>query len=114
MLAAWRTGALDYLAGAAPLASPAALGAHRLIGWEESVGGINAAEWLAKIAPASAVVYRTTHQDLRRTARVRGFFDVVTAGIGADRALIEGAVTDPRAPLSSKAGSAQAPASGIA
>jgi DNA-binding transcriptional LysR family regulator len=54
-----------------------------------------------------------THQDLRRTARVRAFFDVVTAGSGADRALIEGAVTDLRAPLSAKAGNAPQPAFGV-
>jgi DNA-binding transcriptional LysR family regulator len=31
-----------------------------------------------------------THTDLRRTARVRAFFDTVADGIGNDRALIEG------------------------
>jgi molybdate transport repressor ModE-like protein len=31
-----------------------------------------------------------THQDLRRTARVRAFFDVVAEGLGAGRALIDG------------------------
>ena len=109
-----------------------------LIGWEEAVAGIAAADWLAAAAPPSAVVYRTsslinqlvaaragiglavlpcylgdsepdlsrlrpaplpdlaselwivTHVDLRRTARVRAFFDVVIDGIAGDRALIEG------------------------
>jgi DNA-binding transcriptional LysR family regulator len=31
-----------------------------------------------------------THSDLKRTARVRAFFDVVGAGLAADRALFEG------------------------
>jgi hypothetical protein len=31
-----------------------------------------------------------THSDLRRTARVRAFFDVVGAGLAADRAVFEG------------------------
>ena len=35
-----------------------------------------------------------THQDLRRTARVRAFFDAVAEGIGADRALVEGGGTE--------------------
>ena len=140
---AWTAyGAADYLAGAPPLASPADLGRHPLIGWEESTAGVNAAEWLAQVAPLAAIVYRTnslvnqfvaaragigiavlpcylgdpepglaralpggpvpalarelwivTHQDLRRTARVRAFFDAVTEGIGADRALVEGELT---------------------
>ncbi len=122
-----------------PLASPADLGSHPLIGWEEGTVGINAADWLTETAQSAAVVYRTnsvvnqlvaaragiglavlpcylgdpepglaralpggpvpalarelwivTHQDLRRTARVRAFFDAVTDGIGVDRELIEG------------------------
>ncbi len=138
---AWTAyGAVGYLAAAPPLASPADLGSHPLIGWEEGTAGINAADWLAKAVPAVVVAYRTnslvnqlvaaragiglavlpcylgdpepglaralpggqvpalarelwivTHQDLRRTARVRAFFDAVADGIGADRALIEGA-----------------------
>jgi DNA-binding transcriptional LysR family regulator len=137
---AWTAyGATDYLAGVPPLASPADLGSHLLIGWDEGTVGINAADWLAKAAPSAAVVYRTnslvnqlvaaragiglavlpcylgdpepglaralpdgpvpalerelwivTHQDLRRTARVRAFFDAVAEGIRADRMLIEG------------------------
>ena len=35
------------------------LARHPLIGWEEGTTGINAADWLAEAAPASAVVYRT-------------------------------------------------------
>lgn len=137
---AWTAyGAADYLSGVPPLASPADLGSHPLIGWEEGTAGINAADWLTKAVPSAAVVYRTnslvnqlvaaragiglavlpcylgdpepglaralpggpvralerelwivTHQDLRRTARVRAFFDAVAEGIGADRMLIEG------------------------
>ena len=137
---AWTVyGAAGYLAEVPPLASPADLGDHPLIGWEEGTAGINAADWLADAAPAASVVYRTnslvnqlvaartgiglavlpcylgdpepdlaralpggpvpalvrelwvvTHQDLRRTARVRAFFDAVAEGIGADRRLIEG------------------------
>ena len=44
-----------------------------------------------------------THQDLRRTARVRAFFDAVTDSIGADRALVEGnSPCRPSAPHSSR------------
>ena len=57
---AWTAyGAADYLAGVPQLASPADLGSHPLIGWEEGTAGINAAEWLAQAAPSAAVVYRT-------------------------------------------------------
>lgn len=35
-------------------------------------------------------LWMVTHQDLRRTARVRAFFDVVTSGIGSDLDLITG------------------------
>jgi DNA-binding transcriptional LysR family regulator len=35
-----------------------------------------------------------THRDLRKTARVRAFFDVIVDGIGADRELIEAARTN--------------------
>lgn len=137
---AWTAyGAAGYLPGVPPLTSPADLGHHPLIGWEEGTAGVNAAEWLAQVTPGAAVVYRTnslvnqfvaaragigvavlpcylgdtepglaralpggpvpalarelwivTHQDLRRTARVRAFFDAITEGIGADRMLIEG------------------------
>lgn len=137
---AWTAyGARDLLAAAPPLAGPADLARHKLIGWEEGAApGVNAAAWLEAAAPAEAVVYRTgslvnqfvaaragiglallpcylgdpepglaralpepvpelaremwvvTHADLRRTARVRAFFDAVAAGVVADRALIEG------------------------
>ena len=51
---------------------------------------------LARALPGGPVpalareLWIVTHQDLRRTARVRAFFDAVTEGIGADRMLIEG------------------------
>ncbi len=48
-----------YLASSPPLSAVADLAKHNLIGWEEGVGGINAADWLAEVAPAAAVVYRT-------------------------------------------------------
>jgi DNA-binding transcriptional LysR family regulator len=118
--------------------TPADLKNHALIGWDDDAAGINAAEWLAAMAPASSFVYRTnslvnqlnaakagigfavlpcylgdrepgiarvlpqpvselatelwmvTHSDLRRTARVRAFFDVVGERLSADRALFEG------------------------
>jgi DNA-binding transcriptional LysR family regulator len=137
---AWTAyGSVEYLAAAPPLAMPADLARHPLIGWEERTAGVNAAEWLAEIAPAAAVVYRAnslvnqfvaaragiglavlpcylgdpepglaralpggpvpalarelwivTHQDLRRTARVRAFFEAVAEGVTADRVLVEG------------------------
>jgi len=43
-----------------PLAGPSDLARHPLIGWEEGTTGINAADWLAEAAPASAVAYRTS------------------------------------------------------
>ena len=50
---------------------------------------------LARAAPPIAglrsEMWIVTHTDLRRTARIRAFFDVVTDGILADRPLIEGA-----------------------
>lgn len=57
---AWTAyGSPALLAAAPPLAGPADLSRHPLIGWEEGTTGINAADWLAEAAPASAVVYRT-------------------------------------------------------
>src|SRR3954451_6391355 len=57
---AWTAyGSPALLAAAPPLAAPADLALHPLIGWEEGTTGINAANWLAEAAPASAVVYRT-------------------------------------------------------
>jgi DNA-binding transcriptional LysR family regulator len=134
-------GATDQLKSVGPLASRAALADQPLIGWEEGVAGVAAADWLAAVVPASAVVFRTsslvnqlvavragiglavlpcylgdaepdlsrafpkplpdlatelwivTHTDLKKTARVRAFFDVVADAIGADRPLIEGRAT---------------------
>lgn len=131
-------GAPDYFARHGRPATPADLAAHALIGWEETAAGITAADWLAGVASASAVVYRTTslinqfkaamngiglavlpcylgdpepglaraltqpvpelarelwivtHTDLKRTARVRAFFDVVGDGLASKRALLEG------------------------
>jgi DNA-binding transcriptional LysR family regulator len=136
---AWTVyGAKAYLDGRPAPASAAELAAHPLIGWEEGAGEINALEWLASTAPASAVVYRTnslvnqflaakagiglavlpcylgdpesdlaraladpvpelarelwivTHADLKRTARVNAFFELIGTGIAEDKALIEG------------------------
>jgi DNA-binding transcriptional LysR family regulator len=141
---AWTAyGAVDYLAAQSPLRTTADLADHSLIGWEEGTVGINAADWLAALAPAAAIVYRSnslinqlvaaragiglavlpcylgdtvsglaralsngplpalarelwivTHQDLRRTARIRVFFDAVAIGIEADRTRIEGLEPD--------------------
>ena len=64
---------------------------------------------LARALPGGPVpalareLWIVTHQDLRRTARVRAFFDTVTDGIGADRVLIEGgAGVIPAAPLADR------------
>jgi DNA-binding transcriptional LysR family regulator len=54
---------------------------------------------LARALPGGPVpalqreLWIVTHQDLRRTARVRAFFDAVKEGIGADQMLIEGGAT---------------------
>jgi DNA-binding transcriptional LysR family regulator len=109
-----------------------------IIGWEEGLAGIAAADWLSSVVPDAAFVYRTsslvnqlvaaragiglavlpcylgdpepelvralptvlmelrsemwivTHKDLRKTARVRAFFDHLTTCIRGDRNLIEG------------------------
>jgi DNA-binding transcriptional LysR family regulator len=114
------------------------LARHSLIGWDETVGRIGAADWLERAAPAEAVVYRTTslvnqlvaanagiglavlpcylgdpepelaralpepipelaaelwivtHGDLKSTARVRAFFDLVGEGLMKERSLFEG------------------------
>ncbi len=58
---AWTAyGSPALLDAAPPLAGPADLAGHPLIGWEEGTTGINAADWMAEAAPASAVVYRTS------------------------------------------------------
>ncbi|PWK76970.1 LysR family transcriptional regulator [Aminobacter sp. AP02] len=121
-----------------PIAGAGALGAHSLVGWEETAGGIMAADWLDLNVPAERFVYRTnslvnqsvaaragiglallpcylgdvepglvralakpieelagelwivTHSDLKATARVRAFFDVVGEGLASERELFEG------------------------
>ena len=129
----------DYLdAHGGPIEGTAALGTHSLIGWEETAGGIMAADWLDRNVLADSFVYRTnslvnqsvaakagiglallpcylgdgeaglvralaepieelagefwivTHQDLKATARVRAFFDVVGEGLARERDLFEG------------------------
>jgi DNA-binding transcriptional LysR family regulator len=148
---AWTVyGAPAYLRAYGAPARAADLAAHALIGWETTASGINAAEWLAAVAPAAAVVYRTnslinqlaaaqagiglavlpcylgdrepalsralrkplpelarelwiiTHSDLKRTARVRAFFDVVGEGLAAERTLFEGRAADRPADARSK------------
>jgi DNA-binding transcriptional LysR family regulator len=114
-----------------------------VIGWEEGVRGINAADWLNRHVSDAAVVYRTnsvvnqlvaaraglgaavlpcylgdpepdlvrllepvselsrelwivTHMDLRRTARVRAFLDIVGEALQGQRGLLTGALgSDP-------------------
>lgn len=121
-----------------PIRETSALGPHALIGWEETAGGIMAADWLDRNVSAERFVYRTnslvnqavaaragiglallpcylgdgepglaralaepieelagelwivTHSDLRGTARVRAFFDVVGEGLVGERELFEG------------------------
>ena len=131
-------GAVAYLeerAGA--ISSADDLGRHALIGWEETAGGIMAADWLNRTVP-DAFVYRTnslvnqfsaakagiglallpcylgdedadlaralpgpvpdlagelwivTHADLKLTARVRAFFDIVGEGLAREHSLFEG------------------------
>lgn len=111
---------------------------HALIGWDEAAPAIAAAEWLARSATSTSVVYRTnslvnqliaartgiglallpcylgdsdsgvvrvtgepvaelqgelwivTHGDLKKTARVRAFFDLVGEGLASQRDLFEG------------------------
>jgi DNA-binding transcriptional LysR family regulator len=119
------------------------LARYPLIGWEEHIAGITAADWLARAAPADAVVYRTsslvnqlvaakagigmallpcylgdghadlaraladpipeltgelwivTHADLKGTARVRAFFDIVGEGLSRERELFAGKAARP-------------------
>jgi DNA-binding transcriptional LysR family regulator len=106
---------------------------HPLVGWEEEMSGVMAADWLRRVAPADGFVYRTsslvnqlvaaragiglallpcylgdgqreiarafrdpiaalkgelwivTHVDLKGTARVRAFFDIVGEGLARER-----------------------------
>ena len=115
------------------------LAPHPLIGWEEEAQGIMAADWLRRVAPAQAFVYRTsslvnqlvaakagiglallpcylgddqegvvracaepiadlagelwlvTHVDLKGTARVRAFFEIVGEGLARERGAFAGA-----------------------
>jgi DNA-binding transcriptional LysR family regulator len=137
---AWTVyGAVDYLQrNGATMSSPEDLDHHPLIGWEETVGGIMAADWLHRAVSGESVVYRTnslinqfvaakagiglallpcylgdgdsglarallnpvpdlsgelwivTHADLRGTARVRAFFDLVGDGLAREHYLFEG------------------------
>jgi DNA-binding transcriptional LysR family regulator len=113
------------------------LARHRFVGWDEGIAGVQAAQWLARTIPASAIVFRSnrlvvqmaavaegiglallpcylgdrearivramppvaelerelwlvTHEDLKATARVRAFMDLVGARLVADKALFEG------------------------
>ena len=137
---AWTVyGAVAYLeeSGGA-VSTPEDLGRHCLIGWEETVGGIMAADWLNRTVSSETFVYRTnslinqfvaakagiglallpcylgdedgdlaralpepvadlvgelwivTHADLKRTARVRAFFDVVGEGLAREHGLFSG------------------------
>ena len=137
-------GARRYLAvQGSILASVADLAHHAIIGWEETTAGIQAADWLKRVAPVDAIAYRTnsvinqlaaakagiglallpcylgdgdadlvrafpeplpeiagelwivTHADLKRTARVRAFFDVVGDGLGRKRELFDGRKPQP-------------------
>jgi DNA-binding transcriptional LysR family regulator len=136
---AWTVyGAASCLAQGGAISSPNDLGRHALVGWEETAGGIMAADWLNRMAPDDAFVYRTnslvnqftaakagiglallpcylgdedeglvralsdpvpdlvgelwlvTHADLKRTARVRAFFDIVGEGLARERDLFGG------------------------
>lgn len=121
-----------------PLADTGELERHAVIGWEETIAGIGAADWLTRALPETAFVYRTnslvnqlvaaqagiglallpcylgdgaggvtralaepiavlegelwivTHADLKATARVRAFFDLVGDGLMRERPAFEG------------------------
>lgn len=125
-------------ANGGPLSNPADVDRHALIGWEETISDIRAADWLSRAAPSKGFVYRTnslvnqlvatksgiglallpcylgdseagvtralpepitelegelwivTHADLKGTARVRAFFDLVGEGLARERQLFEG------------------------
>ncbi|MFD2264637.1 LysR family transcriptional regulator [Lacibacterium aquatile] len=110
---------------------------HPLIGWGEDASGIGAVDWIGRIAPASAIAYRSsslinqylaakagigiaalpcyladpdpdlvrilppipalqrelwivTHSDLKNTARIRAFFEIVGEALIAQRPLMAG------------------------
>jgi DNA-binding transcriptional LysR family regulator len=127
---------LDAIGG--KLAHARDVARHPLIGWEEGMAGIMAADWLNRAASDDAFVYRTsslvnqlvaakaglgvallpcylgdnqpelaralaapipdlqgelwmvTHAELKSTARVRAFFDVVGEGLIRERNVLEG------------------------
>jgi DNA-binding transcriptional LysR family regulator len=131
-------GARSHLDANGGVVSSLHLDRHALIGWEENTSGIQAADWLKRVAPIEAIAYRTnslvnqfvaakagiglallpcylgdgdpelvrarpdplpelagelwivTHADLKRTARVRAFFDVVGEGLARERELFDG------------------------
>ncbi len=134
---AWAVyGADGYLRERGMPGEPEDLARHALIGWADAAP-VKAATWLAGIAPADAVIYRSsslinqlvaaksgiglgvlpcyladpepglrrvlppiaelarelwliTHADLRRTARVRAFMELIGEGIRRQRAALEG------------------------
>lgn len=45
---------------------------------------------LPRLSTLRTELWLVTHEDLRRTARIRAFFDTVGAGLAADRRLLEG------------------------
>ena len=51
------------------------------------------------LADLSSELWIVTHTDLRKTERVRAFFETVSEGIGADRPLIEGEAWGSRIPM---------------
>jgi DNA-binding transcriptional LysR family regulator len=135
----WTLYATPELLGEGAALDLAALDRLPFVGWEESVSGVNTADWLARRVPETAFVYRTnsvinqmaaaregigvallpcylgdaesrlarawpeplpeltrelwivTHADLRRTARVRAFMDVVGRRVAAARTAMLGA-----------------------
>lgn len=143
--AAWAVyGAEAYVAQWGTPAEPADLARHALIGWADAAP-VKAAAWLAAIAPADAIVYRSsslinqlvaakggiglgvlpcyladpepelqrvlppipeltrelwliTHNDLRRTARVRAFMELIGEGILRRRPALEGSTEAPARP----------------
>lgn len=132
-------GAPELVAELGRLDGPEALARCPVIGWERTTARIVAADWLERVVPGDAVVFRTgslvnqavaaragiglallpcyladgnpglvralaepvtevagelwivTHADLKATARVRAFFEVVGEGLARERDLFEGA-----------------------